>query len=79
MKISAIALVMVLASLSGLAGATPLRAGSCSHCVFDDDQPKAGAPARCPLSRRRGRHRPGKAEVAGRGDLARQPRVAPAS
>jgi len=39
MKISAIALVMVLASLAGLAGSTPLRAGSCSHCVFDDDQP----------------------------------------
>ena len=46
MKISAIALVMVLASLSGLAGATPLRAGSCSHCVFDDDQPKGPAPQR---------------------------------
>jgi hypothetical protein len=39
MKISATALVMVLASLAGFAGATPLRAGSCSHCVFEDDQP----------------------------------------
>ncbi|HEX2335753.1 MAG TPA: hypothetical protein VHI72_04705 [Hyphomicrobiaceae bacterium] len=46
MKISAIALIMLLASLFGLAGATPLRAGSCSYCVFDDDQPKEPAPQR---------------------------------
>jgi len=37
MKIPTIALMLALASLAGLALTFSAGAGSCSHCVFDDD------------------------------------------
>jgi hypothetical protein len=44
MQVKTMALLLVLASLAGLA--PPVRAGSCSHCVFDDDAPMQPAPKR---------------------------------
>ena len=46
MQVKTMALLLVLASLAGLAPTTPVRAGSCSHCVFDDDAPMQPAPKR---------------------------------
>jgi hypothetical protein len=46
MKIPMIAFMLALASLAGLALTIPAGAGSCSHCVFDDDASIAPAPKR---------------------------------
>jgi hypothetical protein len=46
MKIPMIALMLALASLAGLALTIPAGAGSCSHCVFDDDASTPPAPKR---------------------------------
>ncbi len=51
MKFKTIALVLplLLAALAGFALAGPVMAGSCSHCVFDDDAPVQPAPKRAAL------------------------------
>jgi hypothetical protein len=49
-KVTTLALLLLLASLSGLAWATTARAGSCSHCVFDDEPPTQPTPKRANLT-----------------------------
>jgi hypothetical protein len=55
MKVTTLALLLLLAglsgfALSGLAGATTAWAGSCSHCVFDDEPPTQPTPKRANLA-----------------------------
>ena len=46
MKLKTIAFLLMLASLVGFALVPSTLAGSCSHCVFDDDAPVQPAPKR---------------------------------
>jgi hypothetical protein len=46
MKLTTLALLLLLAGLSGFAYRAPAWAGSCSHCVFDDDPPLPPPPKR---------------------------------
>jgi len=46
MKVAILAVLLLLAGLSGLAYRAPAWAGSCSHCVFDDDPPLPPQPKR---------------------------------
>jgi len=46
MKVPMIALMLALASFAGLALTMPAGAGSCSHCVFDDNASAPPAPKR---------------------------------
>jgi hypothetical protein len=48
-KTLALVLTLLLAALSGLGLAAPAMAGSCSHCVFDDDTPVQPAPKRAAM------------------------------
>jgi hypothetical protein len=50
MKVTTLALFLALASLAGLAWATAAWAGSCSHCVFDDEPPTQPTPKRANLA-----------------------------
>ncbi|HEU0062191.1 MAG TPA: hypothetical protein VFR19_20090 [Hyphomicrobiaceae bacterium] len=49
MKFSTLALLWILASLPAGAYATSAWAGSCSHCVFDDEPPVQPTPKRADL------------------------------
>ncbi|HJZ30425.1 MAG TPA: hypothetical protein VKF35_04940 [Hyphomicrobiaceae bacterium] len=44
MKLPTLALLLALASLSHALATGPAAAGSCSHCVFDDDATAAPKP-----------------------------------
>ena len=46
MKVATLALLLLLTGLYGFAHRAPAWAGSCSHCVFDDDPPLAPQPKR---------------------------------
>ena len=46
LKNLALVLPLLLAALFGLGLAGPVMAGSCSHCVFDDDTPVQPSPKR---------------------------------
>jgi hypothetical protein len=49
MKVATLALLFILASLPAGAYATSAWAGSCSHCVFDDEPPIQPVPKRANL------------------------------
>jgi len=49
MKVAILALLLLLAGLSGFAYRAPAWAGSCGHCVFDDDPPLYPQPNRVNL------------------------------
>jgi hypothetical protein len=49
MKVPTLALLLMLASLPGFAYVTSAWAGSCGHCVFDDEPPAQPTPKRVGL------------------------------
>jgi hypothetical protein len=49
MQVATLALLLLLGGLCGFAHGAPAQAGSCSHCVFDEDPPLPPHPKRTSL------------------------------